>query len=298
MITDSGVVIAFEPTDRSINARPATTPQDAEASLRGQLSAQIANAQSDIENQLAALREASNRSGDNSHLTQAQSQLLNLAQLQQRVGIADIVTLAGLRAEVNASVAAAQSVVQQAQAAGGASQIAQAALYEASEKAHRTATDFVRDFYDRHIFDKYLEFADAKDEEDYRKREAERQAAIEKALAEHTPEGNLKAVQLERDQLKDAGAHGADRSPDYQRWNDRLAAANNDLGTALANAPGKSNTVKSTTNDPLDAIKSASPAPPEVLANFRAAGVTLADQTGEGHGVVSGDRKATSRAPR
>ncbi len=216
-------------------------------------------------------------------MTLAQAQLQNLAQLQKQIGVADIVTLAGLRAEVSASVAAAQSTVHQAQRASAGSSAGQAALYEASQEARHTATDFVRDFYDRHVFDKYLEFADAKDRDEYRKREEDRRHAIGEALAEHTPEGTLRALELERDQLKDAGAHGATRSPEYKRTMDDINAKDDALASALA--PTKAKAVS--TSDPLDAAKPSANMSPELIASLRATGITLPDQSGSGPGVAA-----------
>lgn len=215
---------------------------------------------------MAALRDAANRSGNGAGLAQAQAQLHNLAQLQKQVGSADIIALAGLRTEVNATVAVAQSVARQAQGTDATAQNAQAALYEADQQARRTATDFMHDFYDKHKFDKYLHFADAKDEEEYRKREAKYHEEIEKALAEHTPEGDLRALKLEQEQIRDAGAHGADKSRDYKSTLRSL----HEKETALSSAIGgeKSAQLSKDAKQPS--------APDNVTAMLRDAGVSLA----------------------
>jgi hypothetical protein len=57
-------------------------------------------------------------------------------------------------------------------------------------------------------------------------------------LAKGTPEGNAEALRLGKAQLIDAGAHGADRSPDYAPMLANLAGGISDLEKALDAAPG------------------------------------------------------------
>jgi hypothetical protein len=194
---------------------------DPEASLRAELSAKIAGAQSDIESKLTELRNALASAQGGLAVTQAESQLRGLSTLQQRISVATASGLSAIRGEVTATVAATQVLVQQAQA-GAASQSAQVALTQANEAARSSVKDFMHDYYDQKKFDRYLQFASTEDEQEYRKRETERRREIEKAQAEHTPEGTLRANQLSIDQLKAAGAHGANRSPEYQPMLDGL----------------------------------------------------------------------------
>jgi hypothetical protein len=87
--------------------------------------------------------------------------------------------------------------------------------------------------YERKIFEPYLHFTSKEDEDAYRKREAETKRAIEDALKLNTPEGNLRAAELSAAQLKDAGAHGADKSPDYAPLLQQTNAAKTALESAL-----------------------------------------------------------------
>lgn len=189
-------------------------------------------------------------------------------------------SLVSIRAEVAAFVAAAQVVANQAVASAATAQTAEAALHLASEAARREVTSFVEDFYEKKIFDPYLRFASAEDEEAYRKREAERERAIKEALALGTPEGALRALELSKEQMLDAKAHGAGDSQEYNRiWNS-LDAPTSDLKAQLA--------IRSETETSIapaaDTVKGADPVDP--ITVLRAAGVAVADQTREGHGVT------------
>jgi hypothetical protein len=267
-------------------------PQDTEASLRAQLAAQVANAQSDIESHLAALRDAVARGGNGAVLSQATDQLTSLSRLQKRIGGCDIASLTAIRSEVAASVAATQALVQTAAAQGSSPQSAQAELYAASANAERSVRDFEKDFYERRIFDPYLKFASKEDEEAYRQREAERQQAIEKAREEHTPQGELRAVNLSIDQLNDAGAHGADRSPDYQRERDRLTKVHDQLSHAISsNDQSKpqtaSNAPASASVDPLQDVGAKAPDAKGIAAKLLAAGISPPQSDNVGNGVSS-----------
>ncbi len=196
-----------------------------------------------------------------------------------------------MTSEVAASVAATQSVVQQAQQGTNGAQAAEAALQQASATSHQSVSDFERDFYGRRIFDPYLRFASAEDEEAYRRREAERQQAIDKAMAEGTPEGNLKANKLAIDQLQDAGTHGADRSPEYKRHMDALLKSGDDLTRAIAakhnvteQRPEQSAAVDRTA-DPLASVGAKSPETKGAVAVLIAAGISKPQPDNVGHGV-------------
>ena len=201
-----------------------------------------------------------------------------LALLQKRVDRASPASLAAIRAEVVASVAATQSFVQQIQGAGSAVTAEKAALQQASEAARGSVTDFIHDYYDQKKFDRYLQFASVDDEQEYRRREEERKRAIDKALAEHTPEGNLQANKLAIDQLKDAGAHGADKSPDYKPTLDRLDHDEHDLSKAIADARDKGTANSAANALDSDAAQAKAPADvsPEVIAQLRAAQASAA----------------------
>jgi hypothetical protein len=220
--------------------------------------------------------------GDGSALAHAKLQLGTLSRLQRRIGEASAGSLSALRGEVLATVAATQALTQQASAMGTQTYTtAQVALQRASEGARVSVTSFMHDYYDRHEFDQYLEFTSREDEDEYRKREEERKKAIDAALAEHTPQGNLKALDLSIAQLKDAGAHGADKSAVYRSTLDSLESNRDTLSSKVA-AAEKDGSLRPTAAEPADA-----PVRADVLAQLRAAKVTLADPTLEGHGVNS-----------
>lgn len=296
-----GAYIATDPTDQRIGVRHAAKPHDAEASLRAELSTQIAGAQSDIEKRLEELSEAVAHGGDGGALAQAMAQLHALSRLQRRVADASAGSLASIRNEVAASVAATQALAQQSSPSPTPSfQSAQVALQQASEAARSTTKQFMHDFYDRHVFDPYLKFVSAEDEDEYRRREDERKHAIEKALAEHTPEGNLRANQLTIEQLKDAGAHGADKSsrfkPMLQGLEDNGSKLSAQIDAAKSVDPGKRQD-----GEAAAAVKDKAPndaVTPEVIATLRAAKVAIADQNQEGHGVTARDTSQTSARDR
>ena len=138
--------------------------------------------------------------------------------------------MAALQAEVTALVAATQVAASSIQAS--ATHVGET-LQAAAEAARRQVDGFVRDFYERKIFDRFLEFSSDEDKDAYRKREAERRETIEREHAKGTPKGDLAALRLETEQLKDAGAHGADRSPDFAPLVRQTADAKSKLESAL-----------------------------------------------------------------
>lgn len=183
-----------------------------------------------------------------------------------------------MRSEVMAFVAASQATAQQTRSAVAAAQAAEVALHAASERAHREVTDIADDLFGKKIFDPYLRFASAEDEEAYRRREADRQAYIAEQLAKGTPEGNLNAANATVAQLEDAGAHGADRSPDHAPMLARAKQAQADLSQVALAAERPLTTLPA---EPVSGPEE----PDAVFASLRAAGVVMPDQTGEGHGV-------------
>lgn len=94
------------------------------------------------------------------------------------------------------------------------------ALGATSTALHAETRALAHDVFGRRIFDPYLRFTSAEDEEAFRKREAEARQYIEAQLARGTPEGNLNAGAGMAGYMLDAHAHGAGNSPDFMpRWN-------------------------------------------------------------------------------
>lgn len=259
------------------------TPEKEEVA-RGDLLRQIETSSRELESQLAELRRSAPGNDDRLHNGQAKLHHLNSLR-DQLVGGAKGV--AALRAEITAAVAATHAytlsvsgVVGTAQASP-AEQAAQAALREASVAAHQTVDNFERDFYGRKIFDPYLKFASTQDEDEYRRREQERQRAIEKAQAENTPEGNLRATKLAIAQLEDAGAHGADRSPDYRRTLDGLKHSERTLDARLSHTPNDKGATERLSLASAPTTK-AGIVPPDLADAFRGAGVVVTDPASTG----------------
>ncbi len=233
------------------------------------MSERIGNAQAEIAASLAQL------AGNPAALALAETQLQGLTALQNRVAQAHGSGLTSIRNEVVAVAAAAQMAAQQARAASASS--GGLTVQMAADAARRAVQSFMDDYYEKKIFDPYLRFASAEDEDAYRRREAERREAIEKALAEGTPEGLLRANRLAEEQLRDAGAHGADQSPDYAPMFDRIRGTRTDLETAIAADAAP----KVASPDPLDAIPPAT----DPGTSMRAAGVVVTETDQIDHGV-------------
>lgn len=230
--------------------------------------------------------------GDAGALSQAEGQLQRLSGLQQRLEHAGPGALAAIRAEVVASVAASQASSQLARTSAAMAQAAEVALHTASAAAHREVSALAHDFYDKKIFDPYLRFSSEEDEQAYRKREAEREQYIRDQLAKGTPDGNLNAARVMKEQMGDAGAHGADASPDFQNRLDALNAADNNLSAAIAaekvGAPAKQ---ASEVVDPLDDIApQLDETSKKALAQFRAVGIVVSETSHAAHGVTTSAR--------
>jgi hypothetical protein len=189
------------------------------ASNRADLLVRISAAQFAIEGAIAAL---SRIDGDPSALAAAQLQSQALAGLSLQIATADARALPGMRAEIMAAIAATSSVAQQASTSPAVAALPDAEARRAA--ARQTIQSVAHDIFERKVFDPYLEFASAKDEEEYRKRERERDALVLDQLAKGTPEGTRLATDATIAQIEDAGAHGADRSPGFAA---KLAAARN-----------------------------------------------------------------------
>ncbi|WP_421729374.1 hypothetical protein [Brevundimonas sp.] len=252
---------------------------------------QIAGAQAALESDIETLRHAAMMGGDGGALAAAQNQMSRLSGLQHRIESAQGGGLAAIRAEVMASVAASQTLAQRARASATTAQAAEAALHEASAAAHRVTGDFVRDFYEKKIFDPYLHFASADEERAYREREEASRKAIETARAEGTPEGELRALQISRAQLVDAGKYGAADSPDYQPMLNRIDAAQQPLEQALA---GRQPVVQQQAEDALAPTESTLVSP-DIIAVLRSTGTVMSDASASGHGVTR--QRATEPGP-
>lgn len=246
---------------------------------------QIVGAQFELERAIAELT----RSGASAGL--AQGQLQALAKLQRQIGDAGGPALASLRAEIATTVSESRAIIQQgANAARGAEAAEIETLATASAAARATAQSFMHDFYERKIFDPYLRFSSVEDEAEYRKREGAYRKAIDAELAKNTPEGDLAATKLARSQLADAGAHGADASPEFA---DRMASLDGGidrLGSAIKSSRTErpltvgTNTVekKAATSTPQTVAPLA-----DVLATLQAAGISgIAQADQAGHGLV------------
>lgn len=263
-------------------------PDAAEASLRENLAARLSAAQDAIEALVHQLRDAASHGGGSEFLVRAEAQRQALGHLQNRISHAGPAELAALRAEIIASVAASQATLPQTSATAALSaRAAEAALHAASEKAHQTVLGFLDDYYEKKLLEPYLRFDSAEDEAAYRKREAERREAIEKALAEGTPEGRLRALELSKEQLRDAGDHGADQSPDFAPMADRLEADRQALKAAIATAPKRETEAPKADAavDPLDAIAPNKDRQPVATPNLRALGVSVSETDTQAHGL-------------
>ncbi len=242
---------------------------DPEASLRAELTGAIAAAQIDIANAIAELA----RSGADSAALTNQNQALQ--QLQRTVGSANLGSLLALRGEVAATASSATNLANQAISSAASAAAAQANLSPA-ERARASIEALNRDLFENRVLDPYLRFASPEDEEAYRKREREREAEIKRALALGTPDGDRRAAELTHDQLLDAGAHGADRAPDFRDMLNQSAAAKD----TFANATPADLAVESPPKSPSSEVA-------DIAATLRAAGLSRDIPATEesGHGL-------------
>ncbi len=240
--------------------------------------------------QLDDLRLADTRQLRGDLIDQGNAKLQQLNYLRdQLVGGANGLPPAAIRAIIASAIADARACTMEVRGAAGLGAAeARAALQSASEAARAAVSSFEDDYFGKRIFDPYLRFASAKDEEAYRQREQERQRAITEALAEGTPEGNLRANELALEQLHDAGAHGADRSPQYQPELNSLESSRRRLTSAIAQAHDDSPPVQAEAPPTPESLGDADPSiPSDVLATLRAASVSAGDHTQQGHGVTA-----------
>lgn len=186
-------------------------------------------------------------------------------------------------AQIASVVATASATARQAEQATSNGAGGAVSLATASQAARQAVTDFENEYHRK--LDPYLHFASPEDEERYRREEAERKAEIEKAMALHTPQGDLRANKLALDQLNDAGVHGATASPDFETMRQRLQASQTTLSAAITSAdPARAQAAPDAgTRDIADDVSPSVSVPSSVLAALRS--VKPADPSTEGHGV-------------
>lgn len=229
----------------------------------------IASAQIDIANAIAELA----RSGADSAALANQNQALQ--QLQRTVGSANLGSLLALRSEVAATASSATNLANQAISTANSAAAAQANLSPA-ERARASIEALNRDLFENRVLDPYLRFASPEDEEAYRKREREREAEIKRTLELRTPEGDRRAAELTHDQLLDAGAHGADRAPEFGDMLNQSAVAKDTFANATPAEQAVELLPKSPSNEVAD-----------IAATLRAAGLSRDVPAAEegGHGL-------------
>jgi hypothetical protein len=257
-----------------------TLSVDPEASLRAELTGTIAAAQIDIANAIAELA----RSGADSATLANQSHALQ--QLQSKVGSANLGSLLALRSDVTIAATSATALANQAISTAANASLTNANL-SPMQRARASIEAVQRDLFEKRVLDPYLQFASAEDEEAYRKRERERKEAIDRERAKGTLEGDRNAASILDQQLLDAGAHGADRSPDFADMVQQVKSATADLQTVQqkqeaaitrpSDKPTKGEQPAQSSDDLGD-----------IFATLKAAGVTTpAIQAREaGHGVA------------
>lgn len=252
----------------TVEGRQAALPLDPQASLRTELIGQLAAAQLALEAAIAEL----GRSGANSAaIGESRSQLSALVSLRQQIGTLSGSALADLRSEVSAAAASATALAQQI--SGNTSNSTPDGPTRAAA-ARATMEKVGREVFEDKVLDPYLQFASKEDEEAYRKRERERKEAYDRARAMGTPDGDRLAAQIAQEQIQDAGAHGADRSPNFAPMQRDIALARRDLEASIASGaasrdnqpPGRAREKPTTEADLSD-----------VMAALSAAGVTTTD---------------------
>lgn len=252
---------------------------DPQASLRTELVGQLASAQLALE---AAIADLVRSGADSATLAISRSQLTSVISLRQQIGASSSSALAHLRSEVASAATAALATAQQASGATGNADRAGGSM--TPQAARQTIETIGHDIFDRKVLDPYLQFSSAEDEAAYRKREQERKAEIDRALALHTPEGDRRAAELTRTQLDDAKAHGADRSPDYAWLSSQTDEALNALKSPTREATPDAGKSKASTRA---AVSLSGDDLGDVMAALKAAGVesNSGDAPSGGHGV-------------
>lgn len=219
-------------------------------------------------------------------LAEGQAQRQLLAQIEKSLTNGSYMSLASLRNDVAGAIAVTATIGQQARLSN--EQRNTIDLANAQARTRASVVDIGRDIFERRTLDPYLRFSSPEDEAAYREREEENRRAIERALAENTPEGDLRASRIMERQLNDAGAHGADAAPQFSEYRSRIRGDQANLERAIASRD-ESRTA------PAQDQPTAENSPPaseeqlaSILATFRAAGIaggTPAEQTAHGLSV-------------
>lgn len=248
------------------------------AAQRSELLAQVLAAQYGLENALAALIAAG------AHSDEAQSQMQALADLQKQIATATPTSLTFLRGDVAGAAAACRTLAQEARAIS----LSERNNETPSARARAAIQRLTSDLFERRVLDPYLQFASPEDEAAYRERERERREAIERAQASGTPEGEQTAARLTEAQIRDAGAHGATASPDYEPM---LRSAQEARATLEATPAQSSSAPATDRGTPLNEFE-------EAIAALQAAGVSTLATAVPGHGLNDGQRApSTSVGP-
>lgn len=201
--------------------------------------------------------------------------LANVSGLLRAVGAASLGQLAAMRGEVSAATAAATELASEASSSSANGTAANANLSPA-QRARAAIEALHRDIFENRVLDPYLQFASPEEEEAYRERERERKQEIDRALALGTPEGLRRAADVTQEQLRDAGEHGADRSPDFAGMMSQIGSAKESI-----NAPTTASQAQAQLPHPPSSEVA------DIAATLRAAGLSsdVAAHDGSGHGL-------------
>ena len=211
----------------------ATLPLDPQASLRTELVGQLAGAELALE---AAIAELGLSMAGSAALDDTRAQLSALIALRQQLGHATGGALTGMRGEVIAAASGAAALAHHV-TANAANDTQRHHLAAHAKEARAAIENLGSALFEQRVLDPYLQFASAEDEEAYRRRERERKEVYDKAMALGTPEGLLAANRISREQVADAKAHGADRSPDLPAIEQRMEQADRLLEPIARSSP-------------------------------------------------------------
>lgn len=255
---------------------------------------QIVASQFALESAIAELTQAG---GDPALIAETRMQMSGLAELRQQIALSSGSALTSLRADINAASGASASAAQQARAAATNAAAANANLTPA-ERARANIEAVQRDLFENRVLDPYLQFKSAEDEAAYRKRERENKEAMDRESAKGTLQGDRNAAAILERQILDAGAHGANASPDYAPMLTQVRDAK-----AVLMQPVQQVSAKSATQDAGRAPDASARSQPlaseldDLLATLKAAGVTSDAGTSQGgHGLADSKHPARGAA--
>ena len=204
------VSITANPTDSEPHHPHA---DDAQASLRAELTRELAAGQATLEAALAAVAGA-----DPTVRDRLRTQIGLVSSLLQQVGTASGSALGTMRAEVATIAEGASAAAQDARTSAAGDLSSGSAIAIVAQAAHNETNRVMAGMKD---FDRDLKFGPNDTEADYRKREAERQSYIATEQAKHTAQGDLNASAAAVGQMVDAKAHGAG-GPEFDKRTDDL----------------------------------------------------------------------------